>query len=33
MQNLILHVQIEQDFPYPVGAERRANFLPYKLSK
>ena len=27
MQNLILHVQIEQDFPYPVGAEARANLL------
>ena len=28
MQNLILHVQIEQDFPYPIGAEPRAYLLP-----
>ena len=30
---LILHVQIEIDFPYPVGKTASNYFLKYKLSK
>ena len=32
-EKLILHLQIEQDFPYPVGRMASKSFYKYKLSK
>ena len=32
-EKLIMHVGIEQDFPYPVGRTVSKHFFKYKLSK